>query len=253
MAKAIEFGPALVIVYRQLVLFHGTDQGILALLPSEDHDGTIRDVRSDSVVKLSDARITLLANGRQLNGAEATVVRNSRLLSFNEIAGKEVRPLEELPVLNATVAIPGGTLTAFPSSAFPEFADAKWKFPKPDGSGHVEHMVTDTCLFHLPLDEQVTYHLLVKSPRQEVQIEVPGSEGRRFEVKNADRKLENPPANPFDLRDYKRLAELLEISFLPPLPPSISRLQPLDRMCDEIVVCPTGYCGNPDKKAKKRP
>jgi hypothetical protein len=247
-----ELKPALVIVYRQLVLFHGTDKGLQALLPSDNHDGTIRDIRSDTTWELSEATITLLSDGRALTGQSARVMRNDRLLSFNEIVGDVVRPMDNPPV-NATVDIPGGTLTAFPSSAFPEFAEEKWQFPRPKKEKEKEkdpllHKVTDTCIFHLPLDRNKTYHLQIKSPRLTAVIEVSGKEGRRLEVKNADRKLGEPPANPFDLRDYEKLAALVDIPLLPPLPPAFMRQAFAPNfMCDEIVVCPTAYCGNPDK------
>jgi hypothetical protein len=182
-----------------------------------------------------------MKDGRHAGEARGTVYRDGRLISFNDIAERPVEPTGYLN-LNATVRIPGGTLTAYPSSAFPEFADAEWHFPKPNG-GTFPHRVTDTCIFHLPLDSNATYHLVVESPRQKVQIEVPGAEGRRFEVKNADRKLGKPPDNPFDLRDFSRLAKLVGLDIPAPLPPLLSTRSRLVRMCDEIVVCPTAFCG----------
>lgn len=248
----------LVIVFRQLVLFHRTAEGLIALSPSEGHQATLRDVRSDTTCALNQAEISVIESGSHVMAGPTSFATNDRLVSFNKIAGKTLALKGSLtlptvdPALNARFALSGGSLEAFPASAFPEFAELRWIFKTLPREGQepreFDQRITDTCVYRLPLDINRMYTLQIQSPRQTVRIEIPGNQGRRFEFLNADRKVGEPPENPFDLKEFALLADLLDLpaGVIPiPLPALRTPVtdRPLERFCDEVIACPEACSG----------
>jgi hypothetical protein len=211
--------PALEIIFRYLMLLFNAPDGLKVFVPSNNHRAVLRDFATDMVVPLSQASIRVEVDGAPA-AAEATTLDPKDLLVSLEQTLKLKTPIgaEQITALDTTTApitnslhaivdLPGGSITAFPSEAFPEKAEDLVKFVF--GAGNVlKTKVTDTTFYKKPLPANGSrIDLVIETPRRTVRLDI--TNGGRFELRNEDEKLGPTP----NMQDYhaQELADVLNL------------------------------------------
>lgn len=201
------------ILIRYLSLVHGTNEGAIVLMPSNEHQAVLRDQTSAAEIPLHGARIRLLdGDGKALTGSKTKLTRNGVVPRMSDILGSEtesVKPKGHLvgdagpigDLLCAQVTLPGGGLTGYPPSAFPEHAEKEHKIGALSNT-----KLTDTLLYTTTL-EAGEYQLQVQSPRCHVSLRF--SRDARFEIANHDQRR-GELTNNRDSKEWNILKGLLE-------------------------------------------
>ena len=204
------------ILFRFLMLYYNSPDGLRVLVPTDNHRALLRDIATDTVFRLSEARISLEIDGKPASPGRTTFNPNGRLIAMEEpLHVKEVKPAAMFlaqPVhnqLNAIVDLPGGTLTAYPAMAFPEHAEdiAHIAFGPVN---HFDAKITDTTFYQLALPAGRKAELIIASPRRTLRVDV--SDGGRFELRNEDNKTGAPlDRTQISSSEFETLLRLLDL------------------------------------------
>jgi hypothetical protein len=231
--------PSLEIIFRYLMLLFNAPEGLKVLVPSNHHRAVLRDFATDMVLPLSQATIRVEIGGEPAPAASTALDPKDLLVSLERTlklktaigADRMTAALAMAPAadnLHAIVDLPGGSITAFPSEAFPERATDTVKFVF--GSANVLNTkVTDTTFYKKPLKgDGKKIELVVDTPRRTVRIDI--TNGGRFELRNEDEKLGPTP----NMEEYhaQELADVLSL---------IGEAGTIQ--CD-THACGTFYCGD---------
>jgi hypothetical protein len=183
------------IVFRYLMLYYSSPDGLRVLVPAHGHRATLRDRVSGVSIPLTQSTITLTADGAPFPGTRTrTRVKPNERIVVVENALKVKDPVApdnqflQVPVhsaLHSLVSLGGGALTAFLPEAFPE-RDEPVEIVFGPGNKLLTR-ITDTTVWSIDLPKGRQYELIVKSPRTALRIDVTG--GARFELRNEEEVL----------------------------------------------------------------
>lgn len=239
-AEATEGSFRLTILFRYLSMVHGQkNQGAWVLMPSHEHTGILKEAISGSEVVLNMATLSLEGAAGPLPLGTTKLKRAARVPDMSLLEDGSWKPRQELlerppqrpndlSPLSMRMFLPGGTITAYPPSGFPEHAETR------STVGNAKKiLLTDTILYtrDLPVGD---YYLKVESPRLNVQFNF-NSEAR-FEIMNEDLRRE-AVGSARSGKEFDTLFDLLEKQL-----PGPDRT-PLGPLSDDIWPCPTGSTG----------
>lgn len=217
----------LTIEFRQMFLLVNRTNGATVLVPSQNHQATLvgPPTMFKEPITLTQADVIVRRDGADL--ADMPTLRpGARYLPYLDyVFHATVEPLPEAKSatvpsnLNARVLLAGGFMTELPASDA-KVADLMWDFIKPDGRVTLKQALTDRVLFTLPLDEGVTYELIVRMNGVEQSWTIP-SDGAALVLLNADTMKKKAIDGLHRLTEYAILYNLTsasEFATLYPIP-----------------------------------
>lgn len=181
----------LTIEFHQMFLLINRTNGATVLLPSAGHTARLSGTILDETLTLNQVDVIVRRDGEDLADMPTLRPGAKYLPYLNYVFHAPVKPLpasksEIVPTtLNARVLLAGGYLTELPASNR-NYTDVMWTFLKPDGRSTLTQQLTDRLRFTLPMDEGVTYQLILRNQSGEEQVwDIPPG-GANFVLLNQD-------------------------------------------------------------------